>query len=99
MSILAVCAVLTADDGPPGNNYGIGETRLQELQGSCTALGIHPKRCIALNHPELQDNPKVWWDADLLQGIVHDHVKQWKVDAVRPPLSLAPPQAAASRWS
>ncbi|KAG7291128.1 hypothetical protein NEMBOFW57_001139 [Staphylotrichum longicolle] len=64
-----------------GNNYGLGETRLQELQGSCKALGIHPKRCIALNHPDLQDNPKVWWNTELIEGIVHEHVQQWKIDA------------------
>ncbi|KAK3899522.1 hypothetical protein C8A05DRAFT_46426 [Staphylotrichum tortipilum] len=65
-----------------GNNYGLGETRVAELQNSCKALGIHPKRCVALNRPELQDNPKVWWDTELIAGIVHEHVRQWDIDAI-----------------
>ncbi|KAK3302666.1 putative deacetylase LmbE-like domain-containing protein [Chaetomium strumarium] len=65
-----------------GNNYGLGETRKQELQGSCQALGIHSQRCIALDHPELQDNPRVWWNTDLIEGIVRDYVKKWKIDAI-----------------
>ncbi|KAK4238976.1 hypothetical protein C8A03DRAFT_14601 [Achaetomium macrosporum] len=65
-----------------GNNYGLGETRRQELQGSCQALGIHSQRCIALDHPELQDNPRVWWNTGLIEGIVREHVKKWKIDAI-----------------
>ncbi|KAK5652914.1 hypothetical protein OQA88_9393 [Cercophora sp. LCS_1] len=65
-----------------GNNYGIGEMRKQELAGSCKALGIHEHRCIALDHPELQDNPKVWWDTNLVAKIVHEHVLKWQVDAI-----------------
>ncbi|RFU79365.1 n-acetylglucosaminyl phosphatidylinositol deacetylase [Trichoderma arundinaceum] len=65
-----------------GNNYGKGETRKLELKGSCTALGISPSRCEALDHPSLQDNPKVWWDTNLIQTIVKDYVKKWEVDAI-----------------
>ncbi|KAL2128274.1 hypothetical protein VTI74DRAFT_9423 [Chaetomium olivicolor] len=65
-----------------GNNYGIGETRQKELQGSCKALGIHPQRCVAMDHPELQDNPKVWWNTELIEEIVHQHVRRWQVDAI-----------------
>ncbi|KAK4155747.1 hypothetical protein C8A00DRAFT_31407 [Chaetomidium leptoderma] len=65
-----------------GNNYGLGDRRTQELQESCNALGIHPKRCIALNHPELQDNPDIWWNTDLIETIVREHVSKWKVDAI-----------------
>lgn len=67
-----------------GNNYGLGDTRALELQGSCAALGIHPQRCIALDHHDLQDNPRVWWNGELIEGIVDEHVKKWKIDAVRP---------------
>ncbi|KAL2258406.1 hypothetical protein VTK26DRAFT_8295 [Humicola hyalothermophila] len=65
-----------------GNNYGIGETRIQELPGSCAALGIHPQRCIAMDHPDLQDNPKVWWNTTLIESIVDEHVAKWDVDAI-----------------
>lgn len=67
-----------------GNNDGKGETRKQELKGSCRALGINPARCEALDHSSLQDNPTVWWDTDLIQSIVKEHVKKWEIDAVSP---------------
>ncbi|PNP48995.1 hypothetical protein THARTR1_10246 [Trichoderma harzianum] len=65
-----------------GNNYGKGDTRKQELKGSCQALGINPSRCEALNHPSLQDNPRKWWDTNLIQAIVREYVKKWEVDAI-----------------
>ncbi|GKT46119.1 N-acetylglucosaminyl-phosphatidylinositol de-N-acetylase [Colletotrichum spaethianum] len=65
-----------------GNNYGIGEKRKQELKGSCDALGIDPSRCVALDHPKLQDNPTVWWDTALIQSILEDYVRKWDVSAV-----------------
>jgi hypothetical protein len=37
---------------------------------------------VALDVPELQDNPKVWWDTDLIQKLVAEHVKKWSIDAV-----------------
>lgn len=72
-----------------GNNYGIGEKRREELKGSCESLGIEASRCVALDHPDLQDNPKIWWNTDLIQKIVADHVKEWGIDAVSgPPLRI-----------
>ncbi|OLN95495.1 putative vacuolar protein sorting-associated protein TDA6-like protein 2 [Colletotrichum chlorophyti] len=65
-----------------GNNKGIGDTRKQELKGSCHALGIDPLRCEALDHPDLQDNPKLWWSASAIQPILKDYVRKWKIDAI-----------------
>ncbi|SPQ22994.1 639a7789-5f66-48dc-94c0-d87af1cab84a [Thermothielavioides terrestris] len=65
-----------------GNNYGLGDVRKKELQGSCKALGIHSERCVAMDHPELQDNPRVWWNTELIESIVHEHVKKWQIDAI-----------------
>ncbi|GJN69921.1 N-acetylglucosaminyl phosphatidylinositol deacetylase [Purpureocillium lilacinum] len=65
-----------------GNNYGIGEKRKQELKGSCQALGIDATRCEALDHPDLQDNPKVWWDTSIIQPILKDYVHKWDIDAI-----------------
>lgn len=31
---------------------------------------------------DLQDNPKVWWDTDLIAKIVEEYVKRWKIDAI-----------------
>jgi N-acetylglucosaminylphosphatidylinositol deacetylase len=69
-----------------GNNYGLGEVRKKELQGSCEALGIDSTKCLALDIPELQDNPKVWWDEDAITSTVKKYVKKWNVDLVRPVL-------------
>jgi len=65
-----------------GNNYGIGKTRKLELKGSCASLGIGPGRCVALDIPEIQDNPKVWWDEKVIQHIVKEYVERWHADAV-----------------
>lgn len=74
--------ILWPDHQPAGNNYGIGEARKAELQGSCKALGIDEARCVALDRPEIQDNPKVWWDQVVIESIVREYVEKWHVDAV-----------------
>jgi len=56
--------------------------RKEELRGSCASLGIDLARCVALDHAELQDNPKVWWNTDLIQSIVAEYVQKWDIDAV-----------------
>jgi N-acetylglucosaminylphosphatidylinositol deacetylase len=68
-----------------GNNYGIGETRKLELKGSCASLGIDPGRCVALDVPDIQDNPRVWWDEKVIQSIVKGYVEKWHADAVSLP--------------
>ncbi|CAK7265890.1 hypothetical protein SEPCBS57363_001821 [Sporothrix epigloea] len=65
-----------------GNNYGMGDRRKKELAGSCAALQIDPARCIALDHPELQDNPTIWWDTALVQTIVQDYITKWDIDVI-----------------
>ncbi len=65
-----------------GNNYGIGEKRKAELKGSCKALSIDSGRCLALDNPDLQDNPKVWWDEAAITAVVKEYVSKWKVDVV-----------------
>ncbi|KAG6009074.1 hypothetical protein E4U43_000056 [Claviceps pusilla] len=65
-----------------GNNYGLGELRKKELLGSCEALGIDTTRCVALDHPDLQDNPKVWWDENKIKPILKEYIKKWKIDAI-----------------
>lgn len=65
-----------------GNNYGIGKLREKELVASCSALGIDSSRCTALDTAQLQDDPKTWWDTELIQSIVRQYVEEWEVDAV-----------------
>ncbi|KAH7408863.1 putative deacetylase LmbE-like domain-containing protein [Cadophora sp. MPI-SDFR-AT-0126] len=65
-----------------GNNEGIGETRKAELQGSCVTLGVEETRCVALDRPDIQDSPRVWWDESLIESIVKEYVQKWHVDVI-----------------
>ena len=46
------------------------------------ALSIDLGRCLALDKPDLKDNPKVWWDEAAITAVVKDYVAKWKVDVV-----------------
>ncbi|KUJ08279.1 putative GlcNAc-PI de-N-acetylase [Mollisia scopiformis] len=65
-----------------GNNYGLGDVRKVELKGACGILSIDDDRCEALNRPELQDNPKKWWDEHEIIAAVKEYVEKWEVDAI-----------------
>lgn len=67
-----------------GNYEGIGERRRQEIHDSCSVLGIVRDRCVVLDNGDLQDNPKKWWNEDVIKDIVAAHVRKWNVDLVRP---------------
>lgn len=69
-----------------GNYEGIGDRRRAELHASCTALGIPKDRCTVLDHPALQDDPRKWWEEDLIKDLVAKRVRELgPVDLVRPP--------------
>ncbi|KAE8417107.1 putative deacetylase LmbE-like domain-containing protein [Aspergillus pseudocaelatus] len=65
-----------------GNYEGIGDIRHTELQRSCAELGIGPKRCVNLDHYELQDNPQKWWRENLIEELVGQYVIKWKIDLI-----------------
>ncbi|KAI9045500.1 PIG-L family deacetylase [Aspergillus affinis] len=65
-----------------GNYDGEGSTRHNELQAACAVAGIRADRCIGLDHRELQDNPKKWWDEELIAEVVARYVKRWEVDLI-----------------
>jgi N-acetylglucosaminylphosphatidylinositol deacetylase len=78
-----------------GDNYGLGETRKKELGDACQVLGIdRQERCVVLDRKyavpdkvvltrrELQDNPQVWWDTDVVENVIEEYVKRWKIDAI-----------------
>ncbi|KAF7171729.1 hypothetical protein CNMCM5623_004027 [Aspergillus felis] len=65
-----------------GNYEGIGERRRQEIHDSCSVLGIIPDSCVVLDNAELQDNPKKWWNEDLIKDLVASHVQKWNVDLI-----------------
>lgn len=63
-----------------GNNYGLGDTRKKELEEACHRIGA--KECVVLDREEIQDNPKVWWNQNLITSVVKSKVVQWGADAV-----------------
>ncbi|KKA25393.1 Glycan biosynthesis protein (PigL) [Rasamsonia emersonii CBS 393.64] len=65
-----------------GNYDGLGEERKAEAKASCATLGISPDRCVVLNHPDLQDNPKKWWDEDIVKDVLQKHVRMWNIDLI-----------------
>ncbi|KAF4212834.1 hypothetical protein CNMCM8980_010086 [Aspergillus fumigatiaffinis] len=65
-----------------GNYDGIGERRREEIHDSCSVLGIVTDRCVVLDNAELQDNPKKWWDEDLIKDLVASHAQKWNVDLI-----------------
>ncbi|KEY79032.1 glycan biosynthesis protein PigL [Aspergillus fumigatus] len=87
-----------------GNYEGIGERRQQEIHDSCSVLGIVPDRCVVLDDAALQDNPRKWWNEELIKDLVASHVQKWNADlsrqrwrSVRSPSSSIPNAAKPSR--
>ena len=65
-----------------GNYDGLGEVRRNEVKKSCSTLGIPEERCVVLNQPDLQDNPKKWWNETVVGEIVSQFVQSWNTDLV-----------------
>ncbi|KAF2670324.1 putative N-acetylglucosaminyl phosphatidylinositol de-N-acetylase [Microthyrium microscopicum] len=63
-----------------GNNYGIGETRKAEAKEACKRIGA--AECVVLDRKDIQDNPKVWWDQDVIKKVVKEKIKEWQSDSV-----------------
>ena len=52
-----------------------------ELKAACLRIGA--KQCIVLDREDIRDNPKIWWDQEIVQTIVKSWVSKWSADAVR----------------
>lgn len=63
-----------------GNHAGLGDIRAKELHGSCQTLKISEERCISLDLPNVQDNPKVWWSEEKLIPILNEYIYKWSID-------------------
>ncbi|CAF3353879.1 unnamed protein product [Rotaria sp. Silwood1] len=63
-----------------GNHAGLGYIRAIELFGSCQALNIPKERCISLDLPNIQDNPKVWWSEQQLIPLINQYIDKWSID-------------------
>jgi LmbE family N-acetylglucosaminyl deacetylase len=66
-----------------GNFEGLGRERKTEAKASCAELGILPDRCVILENKDLQDNPRQWWDEDVVLSVLEKHVEEWNIDLVR----------------
>ncbi|KAB8206568.1 hypothetical protein BDV34DRAFT_212213 [Aspergillus parasiticus] len=65
-----------------GNYDGLGDKRQSELHSSCEKLGISEDQCVVLDIAELQDNPKQWWDGDMVKDLVSSYKEKWHVDLI-----------------
>jgi hypothetical protein len=63
-----------------GNNYGLGETRKMELKAACLRIGA--KQCMVLDREDIKDNPKTWWDQEVIQTVTKSWISKWNADAV-----------------
>ncbi|KAE8168137.1 putative deacetylase LmbE-like domain-containing protein [Aspergillus tamarii] len=65
-----------------GNYDGLGDKRQSELHSSCEQLRISKDRCVVLDIAELQDNPKQWWNEDMVKDLVSTYKEKWHVDLI-----------------
>ncbi|OKL58178.1 hypothetical protein UA08_06872 [Talaromyces atroroseus] len=65
-----------------GNYEGRGEQRRTEAKASCAELGIAVDKCLILEHKQLQDNPREWWDEKVVEQILDHYVRQWSIDLI-----------------
>ncbi|GAA5960617.1 hypothetical protein JCM3765_005878 [Sporobolomyces pararoseus] len=65
-----------------GDYEGTGLIRRSELHESCKVLGIDESRCLAIDHPQLPDNPNVNWPAEVVLNIVKQRATDWKSNAI-----------------
>jgi len=65
-----------------GDYDGLGEVRRKEVKGSCDTLGVSTDRCVVMEHRDLQDNPKKWWDEAIVESMVKRYVDSWHIDLI-----------------
>ncbi|KAK7047367.1 N-acetylglucosaminyl-phosphatidylinositol de-N-acetylase [Paramarasmius palmivorus] len=65
-----------------GNAEGLGGVRKIELEKSLDVLGIAPSHRAIVDHPELQDNISVYWDQQIVSGVVKPFLLQHEIDII-----------------
>lgn len=65
-----------------GDYYGDGEVREKELVISCAILGIPSCHVTVFNESELQDDPDVIWDEDLVSKLVLRQIVKCEAEMV-----------------
>jgi hypothetical protein len=57
-----------------------------ELKAACLRIGA--KQCMVLDREDIKDNPKIWWDQDIVQTVTKSWISKWNADAVGFPAAL-----------
>jgi len=65
-----------------GNADGLGVLRKAELTNSLDVLGIHPDKRWIFDHPELQDNITILWDANVIADVINPYILNWNIDTI-----------------
>ncbi|KAF8814674.1 N-acetylglucosaminylphosphatidylinositoldeacety la se [Phlegmacium glaucopus] len=65
-----------------GNADGLGETRKGELRNSLSILGIDHNKQWIVDHPELQDNITMLWDASIIADVIKPFVLNWNINTI-----------------
>lgn len=56
-----------------------------ELKAACLRIGA--KQCMVLDREDIRDNPKIWWDQEIVQTVAESWISKWNADAVRQKLA------------
>jgi hypothetical protein len=51
-----------------------------ELKAACLRIGA--KQCMVLDREDIRDNPKTWWDEQVVQTVTKSWISKWNADAV-----------------
>jgi hypothetical protein len=51
-----------------------------ELKAACLRIGA--KQCMVLDREDIKDNPKTWWDQEVVQTVTKSWISKWNADAV-----------------
>ncbi|XP_077996269.1 N-acetylglucosaminyl-phosphatidylinositol de-N-acetylase-like [Glandiceps talaboti] len=65
-----------------GNYYGHGEVRRKELYKSCSILGVPQQNISIIDNSNLQDDPNIVWDEDLLSNLILDKIQKNQIQVV-----------------
>jgi len=65
-----------------GNADGLGDVRPAELERSLDILGVGRGKRWIVDHPQLQDNITVLWDADVIAQVIEPYVMKNDISAI-----------------
>ncbi|KAF7377657.1 hypothetical protein MSAN_00188600 [Mycena sanguinolenta] len=68
-----------------GNADGLGPIRKFELESSLDLLGVDTDKRLIVDHPDLQDNFTVYWDAQVIASVLKPYVLENRINTVNLP--------------